>query len=64
MRYVKRQILVRKPVVKRPTRRPRSTCENHIKMDIAKFGCEFVDRIHLALNWWAVVNMVMNIWVS
>jgi hypothetical protein len=58
--------LVGKPEGKRSLGRPRSRWEN-IKMDLRKIEFEGVDWIHLALyrdRWWALVNTVMNLWVS
>jgi hypothetical protein len=40
--------------------------EDNIKIDIGEIGFGDVDWIHLAQDrdmWWALVNMVMSIWV-
>jgi hypothetical protein len=40
--------------------------EDNIKMDVKEIGGEGMDLIYLAQDrdkWWAVVNMVMNLWV-
>jgi hypothetical protein len=40
--------------------------EDNIKIDLKKTGWKCVDRIHLVQDrdrWWAVVKMVMNLWV-
>jgi hypothetical protein len=37
-----------------------------MRMDCKKIGWKGVDWIHLAqdrVQWWALVNMVMNLWV-
>jgi len=50
-----------------PLRRPRYRWEDNIRMDLRKTGWEGVDRIHLAHDrdqWWVLVNMVMNLWVT
>jgi hypothetical protein len=41
--------------------------ENDIRIDVKKIGWEVTDWIHLAQDkdhWWALVNTVMNFWVS
>ena len=61
------RVLVGKPEGKRPLGRPRGRREDNIKMDLQKVGCGGVDWIKLAQNrdmWWALVNAVMNLWVS
>ena len=58
---------MKKPEEKRPLGRPRPRWEDNIKMDLQKVGCGGVDWIKLAQNrdmWWALVNAVMNLWVS
>jgi hypothetical protein len=58
------RMLVGKPEGKRPLGRPMRRWENNIRMDLREIGWEGVDWIHLALDrdqWWAVVNMVMNL---
>jgi hypothetical protein len=57
-------ILAGKPEGKRPLGRPSCECEDNFKMDLE--GCKDVDWIHLArdgIQWQAVVNTVMNLWV-
>jgi len=59
--------LVGKPEGKRPLRRPRQRWEDDIRMDPKEIEWECVDWILLAQDrdqWWALVNMVMNLWVS
>jgi hypothetical protein len=59
--------LVGKPEEKRSLRKPRSGWENNVKMAIKEIGFEIVDWIQLAQDagqWWALVNTVMNRWVS
>jgi len=49
---------------KGPVRRPKCTWEGNIGMGVRKIGWEVVNWIHLALDmdqWWALVNMVMNL---
>jgi hypothetical protein len=61
------KVLVGKPEGMRPHARPRSGWEDNIKMDLREIGLESVDWIHLAQDrdqWWALVDMVMNLWVS
>jgi len=58
--------LVGKPEVKRPLGRPRRRWEKNIRIDLKDRGWEGVDWIHLDQDrdqWWAVVNMVMNLQV-
>jgi hypothetical protein len=43
-----------KPEGKRPLGRPRHRWEVNIRMNLSKLGCS---------QWWALVNMVMNVWV-
>jgi len=40
--------------------------EDNIGIDLRKIGWEVVDWMHVAQDkdhWWAVLNMVMNLWV-
>jgi hypothetical protein len=51
---------------KRPLGRPRHRCEDNIKMDLQKVGSGGMDWIELAQDrdrWWALVIVVMNLWV-
>jgi hypothetical protein len=60
------RVLVGKPEGKRPLERPRHRWENGIKMDLREIGWGGVEWIHLAQDrdrWWAIVNVVMNLWV-
>jgi hypothetical protein len=60
-------ILVGKPEGKRPLRRPRRKWEDNIRISFRFIGWEVVDWIHLAQNmvqWRALVNTKMNLWVS
>jgi hypothetical protein len=52
---------------KRPLGRPRHRWEDFIKMDLQKVRCGGIDWIDLAQDrdrWWALVNDVMNLWVT
>jgi hypothetical protein len=54
------KILVRKPAGKEPLGRPRRRCND----TVMQIGWVDVDWIHVAQNrneWWALVNMVMNL---
>jgi hypothetical protein len=60
------RILHGKPEGKRPHGRPMCWWEDNIKMHLKKVGCEGMGWIlltHNSVYWWAVVNMVMNLWV-
>jgi hypothetical protein len=61
------RILAVKPKGKRPLGRPRPRWEDDIKMDLREVGWVGIDWINLAQNrdqCMAVLNMVMNLWVS
>jgi hypothetical protein len=56
-----------KPEEKRPLRRPRRRWADNIKMNLGEVGWGDVDWIGLAQDrnrWRAVVNSVLNHWVS
>jgi hypothetical protein len=58
--------LVGKPERKRPLGKPRRRWGHNIKMYLQEVGCGNVDWIELAQDrdrWWALVNVVMNLWV-
>jgi hypothetical protein len=60
------KVLVGKPDVKGPLKRPRRRWEDGIRMDLRETGLEGVDWIRLAQDkdrWRAVVSAVMNLWV-
>jgi hypothetical protein len=62
----KHKILVGNPEGTKPLGRPRHRWEDNIKMDLREIGFGDVDWIHLAQDraqWWALVNMVMNLQV-
>jgi hypothetical protein len=61
------RLLEVKPEGKRPLGRPRCRWINSIKMDLLELGVSVVDWIHLAQDryrWRALVNSIMNLWVS
>jgi hypothetical protein len=60
------KILIRTPEGKRTLGRPRYRLEDSIRMDLRERRWEVVDWMHLDQDrdqWWAIVNMVMNLWV-
>jgi hypothetical protein len=60
------RVLVGRPEGKRPLGRPRHRWEDNIKMDLRDIGIDEANWIQLAQNrvqWWAFVNMVMNLQV-
>jgi hypothetical protein len=49
------------------TRKPRHGCEDNIKMDLREIGWEVVNWMLLTEDkdqWRAVINTVMNLWIS
>jgi hypothetical protein len=60
------RVLVGRPKGKRPLGGPRNRWEDNIKMDLTEIQIDGANWIHLAqdgVQWWAFVNMVMNLWV-
>jgi hypothetical protein len=60
------RVLVERPKGKRPMGRPRHRWEDNIKMDFKEIGINGANWIWLAqdrVQWWAFVNMIMNLWV-
>jgi hypothetical protein len=56
-----------KPEEKSPLERPRRRWEDNIKMDLQVVRCGGMDCIDLAQDrdrWRALLNVVMNLWVS
>ena len=61
------RVSVGKPEGKRPLVRPRGRWEDNVKTTLQEVGCGGTDWIDLAQDrdrWRAVVNAVMNLWVS
>jgi len=61
------RMLVGKPEGKRPFGILRHRWEDNIKVDLQEVGYEGMDWIELAQDrdrWWALVNVVINLWVS
>jgi hypothetical protein len=59
-------VLVGKPGGKSPLGRSRRKWENNIKMDLQEVGCGGKGWIKVAevrFRWWALVKLVMNLWV-
>jgi hypothetical protein len=60
------RFLVWRPEGKRPLGRPRHRWEDNIRTDLREIGIDGANWIQLAQDrgqWWAFVNMVMNLWV-
>ena len=60
------RVLVGKSEGKRPLGTPRCRWEDDDKMDLQEVGCGSMDWIGLAQDrdrWWALVYVVMNLWV-
>jgi len=58
------KVLVRKPEWKRPLRRPGCGGEDYIRMNLGEIVWEGVYCMHLTQDrgqWWALVNIVMNL---
>jgi hypothetical protein len=60
------KILVGKHERKRPLEKPRSRCEENIRMDLTAMWCKGVDWMHVAQvrdQWRALVDTIMNLLV-
>jgi hypothetical protein len=60
------RVLVGRPKGKRPLGRPRHRWEDNIKLDLRERGINGANWIQLAqdrVQWWAFVNMVINLQV-
>jgi hypothetical protein len=58
------KILVGKPECKKPLRRTRHRGRDNIRMELREIGWEVVDWMHLTQDrdqWWAVVDIVINL---
>jgi len=61
------KILVGKPEVKTSLGRFRHSGEDNIKMDFKEIDCESVGCIQFTkdmIQWWALMTMITNIWVT
>jgi hypothetical protein len=49
----------------RPIARPRRRWEDNIKMDLKEvgWGTYWINLAQYMVRWWALVNVVMNLWV-
>jgi hypothetical protein len=59
------RILVGKPEGRRPVGRPRYGWVDNIKMDLRMgwYGMDWIDLVQDRVQWRALVNMVMKLWV-
>jgi hypothetical protein len=60
------RVLVGRPEIKRPLKRPRRRWEDNIKLDLREIGINGANWIRIAqdrMQWRAFVNTVMNLWV-
>ena len=60
------RVLMGKPDGSRSLGRTRHRWKDNIRMDLQEVGCGGMDWIKLAQDrdrWWAVMNVVMNLWV-
>jgi hypothetical protein len=55
------RVLVRKPEGKIPLGRPRRRWEVGVRMDLKEIGVEWIHLVQDSVQWWALVNMVMNL---
>ena len=62
----KYNVLVGKPEVRRPLGRPRRRREDNIKVNLREvgWGMSWIDLSQDSDSWRALVNAVMNLWVS
>jgi len=62
------RVLVGKPEGRRPLERPRHRWEDNIKMDLQEVGWGgwhgLVDLAQDTDRWRALLNMVMNLWIT
>jgi hypothetical protein len=60
------RVLVGRPKGKRPVGRPKHRWEDNIKLNLREIGIDGTNWIRLAqdrVQWWAFVNMVMDLQV-
>jgi hypothetical protein len=60
------RVLVGKAKSKRSLGKPRYRLEDNIKMDlqeVGRGGMDWFDLTQSRNRWWALVNVVMNLWV-
>jgi transposase len=55
-------VLVGRPEGKRPLGRPRCRWEDNIR-EIGIDGANWIQLAQDRVQWWACVNMIMNLWV-
>jgi hypothetical protein len=51
----------------RPLGRSRCRWKDNIEIDLREVRCEGVDWAHIpqdGVQWWALVNTVMNLWIT
>jgi hypothetical protein len=58
------RVLVGKPEGKRPFGRPRCRWQDNIKINLQEVGgMDWISLVQDRDSWWALVNVVLNLWV-